>query len=104
MTSSYLICIIFNDFCSAVPLIYSQFQAEFLFCAVRIILVNNAVIICPGETPLHLAARYQRADATKKLLDAGADPTARDADGRTPLHAAVAADAHGVFQVARLYC
>jgi ankyrin repeat protein len=52
-----------------------------------------------GETPLHLAARYQRADATKKLLDAGADPKARDNSGRTPLHAAVAADARGVFQV-----
>jgi len=52
-----------------------------------------------GETPLHLAARYSRADAAKKLLDAGANPLAQDNCGRTPLHAAIAADARGVFEV-----
>ena len=52
-----------------------------------------------GETPLHLAARYARADAAKKLLDAKADANAPDNTGRTPLHAAVAADAQGVFQI-----
>uniref|UniRef100_A0A1A8MEX5 Notch homolog 2 n=1 Tax=Nothobranchius pienaari TaxID=704102 RepID=A0A1A8MEX5_9TELE len=52
-----------------------------------------------GETALHLAARYARADAAKRLLDAGADPNAHDNMGRTPLHAAVAADAQGVFQI-----
>ena len=43
--------------------------------------------------------RYARADAAKKLLDAKADVNAQDVTGRTPLHAAVAADAQGVFQV-----
>jgi len=52
-----------------------------------------------GETPLHLASRYARADAAKKLLDAKADANAHDNTGRTPLHAAVAADAQGVFQI-----
>lgn len=56
-----------------------------------------------GETALHLAARYARADAAKRLLDAGADPNAHDNMGRTPLHAAVAADAQGVFQVRKLF-
>jgi len=35
----------------------------------------------------------------KKLLDAKADANAPDNTGRTPLHAAVAADAQGVFQI-----
>merc|ERR1711962_1611257 len=52
-----------------------------------------------GESPLHLAARYARADTAKKLLDAKADANAPDNTGRTPLHAAVAADAQGVFQI-----
>ena len=52
-----------------------------------------------NETPLHIAARYARADAAKKLLAAGADPNVRDWTGRTPLHTAIAADAHGVFTI-----
>lgn len=55
-----------------------------------------------GEMALHLAARYSRADAAKRLLDAGADASAQDNMGRCPLHAAVAADAQGVFQVKTL--
>ena len=59
----------------------------------------NSTMDKTGETPLHLAARYARADAAKKLLDAKGDANAIDNTGRTPLHAAVAADAQGVFQI-----
>lgn len=59
----------------------------------------NAVSEKSGEAALHLAARYARADAAKRLLDAGADANLQDYSGRTPLHTAVAADARGVFQI-----
>lgn len=59
----------------------------------------NAAMDKTGETSLHLAARYARADAAKRLLDAGAEANEQDNTGRTPLHAAVAADAMGVFQI-----
>jgi len=59
----------------------------------------NATMDKTGETSLHLAARFARADAAKRLLDAGADANCQDNTGRTPLHAAVAADAMGVFQI-----
>ena len=59
----------------------------------------NATMDKTGETSLHLAARYSRADAAKRLLDAGADANAGDNTGRTPLHSAIAADAVGVFQI-----
>ncbi|XP_077977710.1 neurogenic locus notch homolog protein 1-like [Glandiceps talaboti] len=52
-----------------------------------------------GETQLHIAARYARADAAKSLLNEGADVNAPDITGRTPLHTAIAADALGVLQV-----
>lgn len=59
----------------------------------------NATTDKSGETSLHLAARFARADAAKRLLDAGADANSQDNTGRTPLHSAVAADAMGVFQI-----
>ena len=37
-----------------------------------------------GETPLHLAAAFGDEDMVRALLDAGADPMAKDADGHTP--------------------
>ena len=37
-----------------------------------------------GETPLHLAAAFGDNEMIQLLLDAGADPVARDADGHTP--------------------
>ncbi|XP_048661022.1 neurogenic locus notch homolog protein 4 isoform X4 [Marmota marmota marmota] len=52
-----------------------------------------------GETPLHLAARFSRPTAARRLLEAGANPNQPDQAGRTPLHAAVAADAREVCQL-----
>lgn len=43
---------------------------------------------CPCQlrsTPLHLAALRGHTDACLLLLDAGADPGARDGEGKTPL-------------------
>ncbi len=37
-----------------------------------------------GSTALHLAARFDQRDAVELLLERGADPSACDADGRTP--------------------
>jgi ankyrin repeat protein len=38
-----------------------------------------------GETPLHRAAAYGSIDIVKMLLDAGADPGTKDANGDTPI-------------------
>ncbi|MBB4805405.1 cytohesin [Chryseobacterium defluvii] len=38
-----------------------------------------------GETPLHRAAAYGNAELIKILLDAGADPSVKDAYGDTPI-------------------
>lgn len=52
-----------------------------------------------GETPLHLAARFSRPTAARRLLEAGANPNQPDQAGRTALHTAVAADAREVCQL-----
>jgi ankyrin repeat protein len=41
-----------------------------------------------GSTPLHLAARFEQRGAVELLLEHGADPAARDGDGRTPAEVA----------------
>lgn len=38
-----------------------------------------------GETALHLSARHDRAEAMKLLLRAGADPSSRNKQDKTPL-------------------
>lgn len=39
-----------------------------------------------GETLLHLAARSRKRDLATRLIEAGADRTAKDNEGRTPFH------------------
>lgn len=60
---------------------------------------SQAHTVGTGETPLHLAARFSRPTAARRLLEAGANPNQPDQAGRTPLHTAVAADAREVCQV-----
>ena len=38
-----------------------------------------------GETPLHRATAYGNVAIIKMLLDAGADPAMKDANGDTPI-------------------
>lgn len=54
-----------------------------------------------GETALHKAARYGKVDAARSILERcdSSDVNAQDATGRTPLHSAIASDAHGVFEL-----
>lgn len=42
-----------------------------------------------GNTPLHVACLYGRAEAVKLLMDSGADDTLQNVDGETPAHLAV---------------
>ena len=49
-----------------------------------------------GTTALHLAARFEQRAAAELLLERGADPAARDADGRTPADVA-AGDTRELF-------
>ncbi|MFX1767980.1 ankyrin repeat domain-containing protein [Paraburkholderia sp. A1RI-2L] len=47
---------------------------------------KEGIELAKGTTALHTAARSGDAAMVDLLLSAGADPNARDADGRTPLH------------------
>ncbi len=53
------------------------------------ILINNGAQLDPdrmgdGWTPLHLAAMFNKLDVVLKLLEMGADPSVRAANGDTP--------------------
>jgi ankyrin repeat protein len=56
---------------------------------------------CPGQTPLHLVARYNRIEVVQVVLEHGADVAAEDNQGRTPLHMASGWN-NGTVEVARV--
>lgn len=51
------------------------------------------------QTPMHLAAASGNGEAIRRLLNVGADPTAPNGEGYTPLYAAIS---HGHLDIARL--
>lgn len=66
--------------------------------------VPNAVTSVSRSTPLHCAALHGHAEVVKCLLDAQADPLARDADGYTPLCVAIMCKHEIVVDLLRLWC
>lgn len=85
---------------STLPIEGGEFHSTVLCCAIMrssspVILgellrggLNVNAPICPGSdfsSPLHLAAHRDQGKATRWLLQNGANPTALDAKGRTPL-------------------
>lgn len=57
---------------------------------------SNDNPIIKNATPLHLAAYYGQLEATKILLELGANIREKDLDGRTPLHLAVIQGHHAI--------
>lgn len=47
-----------------------------------------------GRTPLHLAAERDMGDTTRLLLNMGADPTQKNAEGKTPAEVAREKSSH----------
>lgn len=56
-----------------------------------------------GETALHLCARHDRAEAMKLLLRAGADPTHRNKQDKTPLDIAQEMGHHTCKELVKHY-
>lgn len=56
-----------------------------------------------GATPLILAAKRKRSELFKLLLDAGADPTIRDLNGKNALDYAISADCSDIVQMLKIF-
>lgn len=56
-----------------------------------------------GDTALHLSAKHDKAEAMKLLLRAGADPTLRNKQGKTPLDIAQEVGHHTCQELVGLF-
>ena len=78
------------------PLLYAIMSGR--LDLVEVLLNSGATINESGWSPLHYASKQNDANIVKALLDKGADPTAKNQDGQTPIQVASNQDVLTAFQ------